>query len=966
MTTPGQIDIIATQIVLDAKAALAELKKFDAAIKASSDAIKVYKDLIKTVAKQMGGDFKLATDSVASLARTIRANTASIKEIGKELQNISALAKKMGISFDAASQIYNKLAIVATTAQGAVAGFGASFNAAIASNLPPLVALQTSLTVVTSQIALMKSLVSGGVSNAPLLGSGQGMVSRGGGGRGGEEPPIIDAEWWDEPTSGAKKYLEEVNNAGNKTEEVGNKIKKTGEDGGNAFRKIFNAVNILKIALGTVVAMIVFQVIQAFSNMVRTAIKGLNEMEAAMFNLANAEEKLSKMGVDVTPEGLKELIADLQVLDPMLTKFQATELVSTLASKVAPAARLSEKELRSLAEAITILAVRNQALGKSFEEVEQQVITGILSGRVTSGINQLGAKITDQAVQEEVLRQELVANAEAYKKLNAEAKARVDILAISSLLKKDQDVELKNLPEFMKTVSGLMGIAKKEGTDILTNIGETLAPFIKSVLKIIISFLEKIGAWLDKNRDSINRMAAAAGFLLEKFMESKALIPILKALAFNLLFAFKIMETGIKIFDAFLDRFPKLKAAIDSLPNRLPESDWSDTPTEFTGAPGINEEQQSEDQKKAEEHGEKLADIMQENADKLADIEKDYKRKIEDINSDYSQRLTDLAINTARKRKDAEREYAEKIEDINRDANQKILDAQEDYHQKEIDREEEFQRKLRELREKFLFDLEDALRERDARGVLRLIRQYNMDKKNLEERRQLEAEEGKKTLAQKLEDIERERQEKLAAAKREYNEKLADIKRSKAREIQEINTWHKRQMEDAHKWYQRQLQDQREYLARKLADLQAAYSQELQMQQNFQKSLGNMVQVGTGGILTSTETPSFPSYSDFTPVYTNPYDLRSYGYGFAEGGTLIAKKPTLAMFGEKSPEMVHFQPVGRHGTNVNKIFGDIGGLGETGGQISLRVSLSDGLVAEIIDTSLTNMSAHIEQTRRLA
>jgi hypothetical protein len=98
----------------------------------------------------------------------------------------------------------------------------------------------------------------------------------------------------------------------------------------------------------------------------------------------------------------------------------------------------------------------------------------------------------------------------------------------------------------------------------------------------------------------------------------------------------------------------------------------------------------------------------------------------------------------------------------------------------------------------------------------------------------------------------------------------------------------------------------------------------------------------------------------------NPYDIRAIYQqlgipGFAKGGTLIARKPTLAVFGEAGAERADFTPLNKGGASSNGASG--GGMG---GQLSLRIALSEGLVAEIIESSLENTAAHIEHVRRVS
>ena len=83
-------------------------------------------------------------------------------------------------------------------------------------------------------------------------------------------------------------------------------------DRNGAFSRTLSGVNALRIALGALVSILVFQVIQAFSSMVQGALKGLTEIEAAMFNIVNAEKRLSEQGIEITVAGLQLICQDLQ------------------------------------------------------------------------------------------------------------------------------------------------------------------------------------------------------------------------------------------------------------------------------------------------------------------------------------------------------------------------------------------------------------------------------------------------------------------------------------------------------------------------------------------------------------------------------------------------------------------------------------------------------------------------------
>lgn len=953
MTFPsgGDVDIIATQILVDARSALRSLQEFNENVDDSRQRLRVLRDVVRSTAEKLGGDFSKAEKAVQRFSgaisgigsNEIKIATNLARQMNVEVEKIiDARERENALIEEAGAKLSRQL-----LAQQRLADAAAAKRATQPENLIPSF-VQKQFGDINAHIARSGNAVQAWKDVVKRSAAEAGVS-------------------FEKAGAELKKLV-----SGTSVKDLNTALKELGGNAEGGFGRALTAVNALRIALGALVAMIIFQVIQAFSNMVRGALKGLTEIEAAMFNVANAERELSEQGVEISVEGLQELIDKLKELNPMLSDFQATELISVLTTKVAPALHLGQKEIESLAESITLLSVRNQALGKSFEEVEQQVVTGLLSGRVTSGINQLGVKITDLGVQEEALRLKLVSTEKAYRELNSAEKERIDALAIISILEKNTAKESENLPAFLKTASGLIAIAKAEFQDLLTTLGQKFAPVLKTVFEGIIQVLERINKSLVEDEDAwetfitfVNVGAKATMMLVEAFVS----------------LGIAIGETGRRMAE-FLRTLPILGSIVNAT---FPESEFSDTPTSpggaFGGSSSAGEAAAKKRKDVLEKAEEDMADIMQDARDKRLDIERDYQRKLQDIARDYSQKLVDIARDTEQKREDALRDLNQKLEDIERDTNEAVKEANEDYRQKEIDREREYQNRLRELREKFLMDLEDALHERDARQILRLIRQYNLEKKNLQERKKLEDAQAKTDLQKKLKDLEYERQLKIENARREYAEKLEEIRIGEQRALEEAATWRRRQLEDARIWHQRQLQEQREYLQRRLQDLAQAIAKELQLTsagaagvQSILAGLGGSMSGAFNGISASLSN----SFSDFValmnansnpiaapgfiPYSGNPANSNVVPH-FAEGGTLIARRPTMAVFGEKGDEAVTFTPLNRQGRNVGQVFGDRAGAG-AGGSLGLRIAISDGLIAEIVDASLDNVAAHVEHIRR--
>jgi len=81
--------------------------------------------------------------------------------------------------------------------------------------------------------------------------------------------------------------------------------------------------------------------------------------------------------------------------------------------------------------------------------------------------------------------------------------------------------------------------------------------------------------------------------------------------------------------------------------------------------------------------------------------------------------------------------------------------------------------------------------------------------------------------------------------------------------------------------------------------------------------------------------------------------------GHAEGGIVIANKPTTVTFGEAGPEVAMFTPLSRAGVNTGRVTGNLPaglGGGSAGGKHTVGISLSPGLEGKIIDQTMDEMS----------
>ena len=422
----------------------------------------------------------------------------------------------------------------------------------------------------------------------------------------------------------------------------------------------------------------------------------------------------------------------------------------------------------------------------------------------------------------------------------------------------------------------------------------------------------------------------------------------------------------------------------------------ADTPTgspTFGDPDGIGE--QAEDIAKAIEDAKDTID----NA--LADLEFDQIEaeidlniKLEDIDLKWYRKMQDLLIDFNQKIDDINRDFNEKKFDINQDAKEKLADANAKAHEDEINAEKDFQNKLLALKEKFLMDLDDALHARDARQVLRLIRQYNLDKARLIRERNDEKVEKAIELANNLKAIEEDRKRRLADAERERKQKIADAKRDWQERADELLRAQQRERDDARKDYERKLAD----LNRAYEEKRRAMIREIILEKNLNQEgayqvylalsayrPGGMiwntwesylqyvrgVQAAVAGAKASSSSDDYgirypnQAAGSYRPSTSSPSGMGGSAYYRAGGGTMLADRPTTVTFGEAGLEMAKFIPIGRTGKDMNKVFGNLGGgSGGVGGNLKLQIVMSEGLIASIVDTSLRNVTSVFESVKR--
>jgi hypothetical protein len=385
------------------------------------------------------------------------------------------------------------------------------------------------------------------------------------------------------------------------------------------------------------------------------------------------------------------------------------------------------------------------------------------------------------------------------------------------------------------------------------------------------------------------------------------------------------------------------------------------------------EERQAALEELEQDHAERLADIAAEGAKRRARIEQDYQRDLEE-----------LARDTERRRAEIFRDTQRDLEDLARDTNEALNDEREDFQTEERRETEDHLRAMRRLTEDYLFDLDDAVKERDARAVVDLQRRFALESQRREEDFSVNQMRDREDQDQRLREIReneaRRREEILASQAQE----LADLMIHEAERRADIEASRQEQIARLDEQLAEQRARENENYAERKADLEAALKERLAA---IAKELADEEKVNEEGarrILTALNR-YFGAGGEIDKLMDDFVSRRSQrmrveisfeastqgaqeglgstlpggsGYGriprFQHGGTLLARKPTLAMFGEAGPEVAQFTPLGqaRGGGQPRRIQIEFSGSAPPGIRGTERDQIANVLLDALRDTGV--------------
>lgn len=732
-------------------------------------------------------------------------------------------------------------------------------------------------------------------------------------------------------------------------------------------RRTVRSIDAIRIALGAMVAMLVFNVIQAFSNFFYGAIKDATDLQGALYNLTNAERIMSQQGIEIAPKDLQDMANNLKALVPIISQIDATKAVSSLALFTKDLGYTKE-QIAALSEAVGTLYVRNQAMGLSFEQVLSQVQTGLLTGRA-QGIRDLGVSISEAAIKQEALRLGLVKSSSAFDALTGDVQTQIKAQAMLSIIVKNTAQEQGDLGKYMETDAGKMKTFTASIEDFKTATGQAFLPVLGTLAEIGLGILkvyhtvQVLIAYFDS---TVVARIVAPWILLNEAIQghihSVADVKRVYDETFQSVNAWIKLHTGLTLQQA---------SALDTA----------------TGS--------------ADQLGSALADMSKVDLTSLNNELIRVQESLSKLNREYAQNNLKY-----------QDEYNTKITRMRQDAAIAQATSAAKEHATQLADEAKFQLQMEQLKEKYLYNLEDALRNRDARQVLRLQEQYAIDKKdaqdnfNLQNAQRIAQYKQQQAIDAANEKIKEQRaledyKTEQALRKQSYDDALADLQQS----------WKDRLDEEAvkiaadlgitgkgvdairavlEKYYGKNgvfdglysysldsLQSKGTSMLAELAQVINAYLQTTAAGINaftsINGTLGNITKSPTvinpyGGVGNVPYGPPAPSSSTSTGYAihssvgtTSP----AYIGGRAKGGVDIASKPTSVTFGEAGLEAAIFLPLSKLMSGMNNVpINASGGGGSLGGQIKLLLELSPDLVARVTENTLSQAAQVITRVYR--
>ena len=740
-----------------------------------------------------------------------------------------------------------------------------------------------------------------------------------------------------------------------------------------------------QFVFGSVLGIGAVQAIRQIIDVFREAIAISLEYQQSLFTLEVAIRGLQRVGLDTTVAGWDDRIRQLKKQFPIFSRKEFTDAAS-LAALMTREFGFTESQIADL---IRQSAILSEITGKDLNEAVRGITFAIGSGYFES-LQRAGVNISRQVVANEAL-------AQGYEGVYNELEPVIRAQVTYSVIQKNLNAIQEDAGRIVDTTAGQVKALRAAWEDFRIELG------------LVITDTEDARSGIEGLAKSLQLLAEFFGLARETDIAGVSFLEIV--LGPNYPQFLKTLPEFNKQLEILINKIRELRGEREPiLGDFVPED--ADALQDFTiGGVQFSEEEYQDILDATNELQEGIIEIEEEANERRLDAIEDYQNDVEDLWEKHKQKLLDLeqkfqdrldSINVKEGQRvaDAIADNEFRVAEVIRKAQFSREDAERKYREKELKEERKFQEKMRQLRENFLLDLEDAVRERDARQIIRLIRQYNLRRDQMTREEKLSKTDREAAFQEELRQIERQKEERLRQLAIEHQRRLDSIALQAQRERDQAKLdWERQQEEEKQRAADAQ-QERSDRLNEQLNDIRED-SQErtnelikgLQDEYNLTEEqllaaetlwkqfygaegrIAGWVDQGVNYVIARlkqlaqmsnalrtmmgdindpirAEKESFQDFSD---------DIRrekeySFGGMQAEGGTIIARKPTVAIFGEAGPEMAQFTPLNQLGSQGSGGQMPISGRRSQNGKLALQVLLSPDLEARIIDSALNEVA----------
>lgn len=730
---------------------------------------------------------------------------------------------------------------------------------------------------------------------------------------------------------------------------------------GAMLRELVTTKGALSNFFGVSMAMIGFQIQQLVTDFITTVIANVEKLQTAIVGLSVAEVSMSKQGIEVTGKNLLDLV------DRLEKKFTLISHVDMLQTTADTALRLSSLGIGpdGLEKIMTVANLAKiKRPGVAVSDITNSLLTAIASNERET-IKKYGYDLTKPLIQAKAKELGYIKDINGALTTTQSTQAAINVLYEKAL--QTQEELLASQQSLYNASTAL----NKEWTDLSTKSGGlvdgwnglllAVADTLKTINNMIgateklekpASRLEQIFHALRYGAVILVAILTAAGALIASIFLTggTTTLPLLAGIAL----AVAAYLTG-------LEKAYQTKQKI--LEQGSGGGTVGDTPT---ADKIISEQDAAVISQRAKDMVKSIKDI----AKAMEDLDKKAKKSEEDFTNSMKKMAQDFATESAKFFLD----WANDRQKIITDSNAAIAKAEIDWKNKQLDDEAKFQFDLQKLKNQYLFNLDDAIAARDARAVLALQRQYVFDKKNMIDEHGFNKKNDAKNHAAEMARLVQERNDRIAELNKERAIKWQQMQEDYALKQKEAIAQHAAEMKAIEQERKDKLKEMTKAMAEQygitakgekaLYDLMYAYygpgkaiDQLLKYSSDSQTAFFEELARRAEAIRAAHSSGTSSSTS--STGSSAPVDSGNK----ANGGVVIADRPTTATFGERTKELALFIPMDKLGGMLGNSSAPDTSTSKNG-IMELLVTLSPDLETRIVRKSMDGMADTIMQVRK--